>query len=58
MKHGTAETDAKRMGRTPPGRLGTVDDIAKAICFLATDQASFVTAQVLTLDAGTATTSM
>jgi NAD(P)-dependent dehydrogenase (short-subunit alcohol dehydrogenase family) len=27
----------------PLGRLGTVEDIAKAICFLATDQAGFVT---------------
>ena len=57
-KHRTAEKDAKRIARTPLGRLGTVDDIAKAICFLATDQASFVTGQVLAVDGGITTTNM
>jgi len=51
-KHRTVEKDQKRIARTPLGRLGTVDDIAKAICFLATDQASFITAQVLAVDGG------
>jgi 3-oxoacyl-[acyl-carrier protein] reductase len=51
-KHRTVEKDQKRIARTPLGRLGTVEDIAKAICFLATDQASFVTAQVLAVDGG------
>ncbi len=57
-KHRTAEKDARRIARTPLGRLGTVDDIAKAICFLATDQASFVTGQVLAVDGGITTTNM
>ncbi len=57
-KHRTAEKDAKRIARTPLGRLGTVEDIAKAICFLATDQASFVTGQVLAVDGGITTTNM
>lgn len=57
-KHRTAEKDARRIARTPLGRLGTVEDIAKAICFLATDQASFVTGQVLAVDGGVTTTNI
>lgn len=52
QRNRNAERDAKRIARTPLGRLGTVDDIAKAICFLATDQAGFVTGQVMVVDGG------
>jgi 3-oxoacyl-[acyl-carrier protein] reductase len=51
-KHRNAELDAKRIARTPLGRLGTVEDIADAICFLASDAARFVNAEVLGLDGG------
>ncbi len=37
---------------TPLGRLGTPEDIANAICFLASDEASFITGQVLVSDGG------
>ena len=37
---------------TPIGRLGTPEDIANAICFLASDEASFITGQVLVSDGG------
>jgi 3-oxoacyl-[acyl-carrier protein] reductase len=47
-----ADRDANRIARTPLGRLGTVQDIARAICFLAGDDAGFVTAQALTVDGG------
>lgn len=57
-KHRTEEKDRRRIARTPLGRLGTVDDIAKAICFLATDQASFITAQVLAVDGGITMTNL
>lgn len=57
-KHRTAEKDAKRIARTPLGRLGTVEDIAKAICFLASDQASFVTGQAVAVDGGITTTNI
>lgn len=38
--------------QTPLGRLGTAEDIAEAVCFLASDKASFITGQVLTADGG------
>ncbi len=37
---------------TPLGRLGTPEDIANAVAFLADDRASFLTGQVLTADGG------
>lgn len=37
---------------TPVGRLGTVEDIAAAVSFLADDRASFITGQVITSDGG------
>ena len=38
--------------QTPLGRLGTPQDIAGAVVYLASDAASFVTGQVLTVDGG------
>ena len=37
---------------TPLGRLGTPEDIAAAVAFLAAEEASFITGQVLTPDGG------
>jgi len=37
---------------TPVGRLGTVEDVANAVVFLASDEASFITGQVLSVDGG------
>jgi 3-oxoacyl-[acyl-carrier protein] reductase len=39
---------------TPLGRLGTVEDVAYAVAFLASDEASFITGQVLSVDGGMA----
>ncbi len=36
--------------QTPLGRLGTPEDIAEAVAFLASDKASFITGQILTVD--------
>jgi 3-oxoacyl-[acyl-carrier protein] reductase len=38
--------------RTALGRLGTADDIVGPILFLLSDEARFVTGQVLTVDGG------
>lgn len=38
--------------QTPLGRLGTVEDIAHAVAFFASEKASFITGQVLTADGG------
>jgi NAD(P)-dependent dehydrogenase (short-subunit alcohol dehydrogenase family) len=51
-KHRTAEKDAKRIERTPLGRLGAVEDIANAVCFLAGPDSRFITGEILTVDGG------
>jgi len=38
--------------RAPLGRAGTAEDIAAAVAFLASDEASFVTGQILAVDGG------
>ncbi|VWX61598.1 3-oxoacyl-(acyl-carrier protein) reductase [Burkholderiales bacterium 8X] len=57
-KHRNVELDARRIARTPLGRLGTVEDIADAICFLAGDASRFVNADVIHLDGGASQTSL
>lgn len=52
QRNRNAERDAGRIAATPLGRLGTVQDIARSICFLASDEAGFITAQALTVDGG------
>ncbi len=43
---------AKRIARTPIGRLGQVGDVAGAACFLASDDSSFITGESLLVDGG------
>ena len=46
------ETRDMLIGETPLGRLGTPEDIAHAVAFLASEKASFLTGQVLGADGG------
>ena len=41
-----------RINRTPIGRLGTADDVAYGVLFLASDEASFMTGSELVIDGG------
>jgi NAD(P)-dependent dehydrogenase (short-subunit alcohol dehydrogenase family) len=42
----------RRRARTPLGRLGTVEDIANAAVFLASEESSFVTGDMMFVDGG------
>jgi NAD(P)-dependent dehydrogenase (short-subunit alcohol dehydrogenase family) len=43
---------AKFVAMHPMGRIGKVDEVARAICFLASDESSFVTGSSLMVDGG------
>ncbi|EMD30095.1 3-oxoacyl-[acyl-carrier protein] reductase [Amycolatopsis azurea DSM 43854] len=48
----TEDAKAENIGKTPLGRLGTPEDVANAIRFLVSDDAAFITGQVLGIDGG------
>ena len=47
-----AAMQAWRLARHPLGRVGRPDEAASAICYLASDEASFITGTVLMVDGG------
>ena len=42
------------LGRVPAGKLGTPDDVAAAVLYLASDEANYVTGQTLHVNGGMA----
>jgi len=45
-------TQAQWIAQVPLGRLGTAADVASAVCFLASDEASYITGQILAVNGG------
>ena len=53
MTAGLSESaQAAMLAQIPAGRLGTADDVAGAVCFLASDEAAYVTGHVLAVNGG------
>jgi 3-oxoacyl-[acyl-carrier protein] reductase len=50
MTEGINEKDFKQL--IPLNRFGTVDEVADAVCFLASDKATYITGQVLSINGG------
>ena len=49
LASGTSETWALQI---PLGRLGTPDDVANTVCFLASEEAAYITGQVIAVNGG------
>jgi len=48
----TEQAQVDWASQIPLGRLGTSDDVAAAVCFLASDEASYITGHVLAVNGG------
>jgi len=52
---GLPAVQAAFLEQTPLGRLGELDDVSSAVLWLASDESSYVTGQILNIDGGTST---
>ncbi|MBI2218941.1 MAG: SDR family oxidoreductase [Candidatus Rokubacteria bacterium] len=52
VMRGIGGDDAAMRAVTPAGRRGTVEEVAAAACFLASEAAAYITGQMLTVDGG------
>lgn len=53
MNRRLSEEDIQALAEnTPLGRIGSPEEVAKTICFLAGEEASFITGQILSVDGG------
>ena len=48
----TAKMEKTNLAATPLGRLGTPEEVANVYCFLASDEASYVTGAIFSVDGG------
>ena len=48
----TGKAQVDWAAQIPLGRLGTTADVAAAVCFLASDEAAYITGQVLAVNGG------
>jgi NAD(P)-dependent dehydrogenase (short-subunit alcohol dehydrogenase family) len=49
---GTSEIKSALVAGVPMGRLGLTEELANAIVFVASDEASFITGHILNVDGG------
>jgi 3-oxoacyl-[acyl-carrier protein] reductase len=47
-----ADLTARYLAQVPLARFGSTDDVAAAVAFLASDDAAYITGQVLNVDGG------
>jgi 3-oxoacyl-[acyl-carrier protein] reductase len=48
----TEKAQADWASAIPLGRMGTLNEVAAAVCFLASDEAAYITGQVLAVNGG------
>ena len=49
---GDPEARARMLARIPLGRFPAAEEVAEAVCYLASDAAASITGQILVLDGG------